>query len=117
SVDEFNVDVGVLNSSVSNFNTVLVGKPEQGLFDPREGTITIYFQNSKKELVHTLAHEFGHSLGMDHVADKRAVMYERTNELTEPSSADTIELQKACQKHTLYENLFTKANYYIKLYQ
>lgn len=103
SVDKFNVDIVQLNKTVDTFNTVLQDKPEQGLYDPKTNTITIFFHDNKQELIHTLAHEFGHALTIDHIPDPKAIMYEKTNLSTTLAPKDALALQNACKKRTIYE--------------
>lgn len=98
SAQDFNLQVGQLNSTISTFNGVLTQKPEEGLYDSQNQTISIYFDNSRPELVHTLAHEFGHALGMSHVEDKMAIMYPYTSEAITPTSADETDLAQVCRK-------------------
>ncbi len=68
STNDYNAGVSELNQDVNQFNNALAQKPEEGLYDGGNNSITIYFASNHDELVHTLAHEFGHALGMDHVA-------------------------------------------------
>ncbi len=92
----YNAQVGTLNKTVDTFNSQLNEKPEEGIFIGDENKIEIYFNNGKQELVHTLAHEMGHALGMNHVDDKKAILYESTNLSVKPSEKDLLELEKAC---------------------
>lgn len=50
---------------------------DQGEYTARAGnqSITIYEYGSHDALVRILAHEFGHSLGIEHVDDPEAIMY------------------------------------------
>ncbi len=97
NTDSYNVAVTQLNSTVNDFNTAIGQKPEGGLFDGTTGTIYIYLDPSQKELIHTLAHEFGHSLGMLHLNDPQAIMYSYTSESLLPDRADQSELARTCQ--------------------
>ncbi|HVZ12077.1 MAG TPA: matrixin family metalloprotease [Patescibacteria group bacterium] len=108
SADEYNAQVGQLNQTVQTFNTAIKSKPEEGLYSGVDSTITIYFNNGKTELVHTLAHELGHALGMDHVANNTAIMYSQTNNSITPAPEDIAQLNSLCQKEFFGEILARK---------
>jgi|SRR5581483_315777 len=101
STDQYNVQIGQLNQTVNQYNSALKQRPEEGLYDPQNNTITIYFNVSHQELVHTLAHEFGHSLGMVHVADPQAIMYPQTNQQIVPTNDDLAQLKYVCRKQSI----------------
>ncbi len=103
STESYNMDVGSLQQAVNNFNQALERKPEEGLYDPKDNTITIYFNNSYEELLHTLIHEFGHALGMDHIPNEDAIMYPFVNEITTPSIEDAAMLEEICRKRSIIE--------------
>jgi len=102
STDQYNQQVGQLHQTVDNFNQQLTYKPEEGeyIFDKGRETINIYFDNSTSELIHTLAHELGHSLGIPHNNDTLSIMYPRTTEATILSPEDRAGLDKACAKRS-----------------
>ncbi|MGE5041551.1 MAG: matrixin family metalloprotease [Candidatus Levyibacteriota bacterium] len=96
STREYNVGVSTLNQDTTQFNNAIAQRPEEGLYNGKEDTITLYFASNHNELIHTMAHEFGHALGMDHVPDKKAIMYAYTTENIAPTVEDMNELAKAC---------------------
>jgi peptidoglycan hydrolase CwlO-like protein len=98
STSNYNAGVSELNQNVNQFNTAIVEKPEEGLFDGESNTITIYFVNDRNELIHTLTHEFGHALGMDHVNDPQAIMYPSTTDFLAVTKADNELLSFACRE-------------------
>ena len=100
STDDYNSNVSVLNQDISQFNTALSQKPEEGLYDGNNNTITIYFANNQDELIHTLAHELGHSLGMVHVNDKTAIMYPYTTNSLTVSPDDRLQLDYVCREQS-----------------
>lgn len=103
SAQDFNLQVGQLNNTITTYNGVLAQKPEEGLYDGKNQTISIYFNNSRQELIHTLAHEFGHALGMAHASDKNSIMYAYTSEITKPATEDINDLTRVCQKIPRFE--------------
>jgi len=103
STQAYNTDVFNLNHTINTYNEVLLKKPEEGLFNPNTNSINIYFDNSYSELIHTLAHEMGHSLGLGHNQNQKSIMYPYTNQVTTPSADDTKALDLVCQ--TRYLNL------------
>jgi len=103
----FNVDVGKLNETVSTFNQALAKRPEEGLYDGRQNEIYIYFLTDKNELIHTLAHELGHALSLNHAINTDSIMYPYTTKTIMLSSEDRKALQKLCAKQSLFE-IFVK---------
>lgn len=103
STDSYNADVGDLQQAVDTFNQELERKPEEGLYDPKDNSITIYFNNSQPELVHTLAHEFGHALGINHVQNEEAIMFPYVNEVITPSVEDIAALHEVCRERSIIE--------------
>ncbi|MDD2822759.1 MAG: matrixin family metalloprotease [Candidatus Daviesbacteria bacterium] len=96
SAKEYNNIVSQLNQSATNFNSVIQDKPEEGLFSPARNEIDIYVAIDKNELIHTLAHEFGHSLGLPHTQDKKSIMNALTSKTTIPAKEDISALNNLC---------------------
>ncbi len=111
STSEYNEQVGVLHQTVENFNQELQFKPEEGEYIVDNGveTINVYFDNSREELIHTLAHELGHALSIGHNNNPLSIMYPQTTETISLSPDDIAGLEKACEKRSViktgFENL------------
>lgn len=101
----YNYEVKLLNGTVNDFNAVISQKPEEGLYNGAAGTIYIYLNSSQKILIHTLAHELGHALGMSHTTDPNAIMYVYTSANLLPTAADRAELVRACKPKSRLEIL------------
>lgn len=80
SVEQYNTRIGEFNEDVADYNEAVEREPEAGLYDGAVPKIDIYLTASDQELVHTLAHEFGHALGIDHLEDPAAIMYPFSSE-------------------------------------
>lgn len=117
STRSYNVDVSRLNQTIDTFNQAIKLKPEEGLYNSADNTITIYFTNTKDELIHTLAHEFGHSLTLDHIVRPTALMYPYTTQVTSPSPEDIAALQKHCEKVNIFKLAFNRIAFLIEYYR
>ena len=90
------------NREVSNYNEKFgfVREFTQGDYKAKENKIDIYKFSSEAEVVTVLTHEFGHALGLNHVADENGVMYYLLREnMVEPvplSAADLAEFNNVC---------------------
>lgn len=101
----FNSDVTNYNETVSEFNIALKQKPEEGIYDGKKKAITLFFYINDPELVHTIAHEFGHAIGMQHVLNSESVMFSKTNQTITPSKKDLSELSRVCKREPIWETL------------
>ena len=103
STNEYNSQVGELNQTIDTFNDTLRTRPEEGLYDGRDKTITIYIMSNRQELLHTLTHELGHAVGLDHLQNKEAVMYYQTNDSINLTQNDIQALEFACRNRTIVD--------------
>lgn len=101
SETNYNADVSTLNGEIDQFNSAIAQKPEEGLYNGQNNTITLYFADNRKELIHTLAHEFGHALGMDHVKNPEGIMFPYTTSTQAPTTDDLQQLTYVCREQSL----------------
>lgn len=103
STREYNSQVSQLNNTIKNFNAALEERPEEGIYKGPENKIEIYFNINKDELVHTIAHELGHALGLEHVTNSKAIMYSKTNQSLIPTEDDLLILNDLCRERSMFE--------------
>ncbi len=96
TVKQYNQTVGELNQTSSQYQKTRSSKPEEGIYAESEHKIDIYHYSNEDELVHTIAHEFGHALGLDHLNDQDAIMFANTSESTEATETDIVALNRLC---------------------
>lgn len=94
---QYNVNINQLNQTIGTFNAELNERPEEGIYKSENNTIEIFFNNSENELVHTLAHELGHSLGLDHLQNPKAIMYSKSTQTINASQDDINSLKAVCR--------------------
>lgn len=111
SSENYNVGVGQLNNVISDFNADLEKKPEEGIFMGDQERIEIYFNNNQPELIHTLAHELGHALGLAHVNSQKSIMYPYTTQTVSLTNDDLAEVNEACRSRSIFEVLRQRLNF------
>ncbi|GEM_PF-741434 len=110
NITKLNTQVDQINAQNTEFNKLLAIQPEEGVYISNTNTIDIFFFDSQQDFMHTLTHEFGHALGVDHIAnDKNAIMYPIANYTTKLDAEDLQNLENFCNGknrfQTFYENV------------
>ncbi len=115
STSQYNTKVKELKKTVKDFNEALADKPEEGLYtqDGLDSEIAIYFVNTQEEIIHTLAHEMGHALAIDHNNNPESIMYPKTNDIIVPSEDDLESLKTVCAEQSRIRLIAIKGAYLI----
>jgi hypothetical protein len=106
----YNLSAQELNQTIGDYQNVVLDKPEEGLYEQEGSTrkISIYIDIDQNEFLHTLTHEMGHALGLNHNQDKESIMYPQTTDVLKPSDSDIAELNEICKSRTVFEVAYNK---------
>ena len=110
STQQYNLSAKELNQTIGDYQSVLLTKPEEGLYE-QEGNvrkISIYIDIEQNEFLHTLTHEMGHALGLNHNNDKSSIMYPQTTSVLKPSNNDISDLNEICRERIVFEVAYEK---------
>lgn len=107
--DKGNVLISTYNKGVNLYNQAFGNAREFTQGDYSSSVINIYTYADKNELRTVLAHELGHSLGLEHVEGTSSIMYYliggQPQENLAPSDTDITEFNRVCGNTTLLERL------------
>lgn len=108
STRTYNTQIKTLNQTIGQLDKTLVSKPEEGIYNPNNKTVSIYFNTSQAELVHTIAHELGHARDLDHNTNSDSIMYASSTKTLALSPDDISALNTICEKRSVTQLYWEK---------
>lgn len=94
--EDLNQKAETLKQSVQKFNALRDYKPEEGVYLVGPNRIDIYIYQNKDEFMHTVAHELGHALGLEHTNQPGTIMYPTSMSKFSPTEIDKEQIQQFC---------------------
>ena len=97
-IADFNAKVNDINQIVQDYNEQAGTDFEEGQYvqDATGKRIDIYAYKSRNELLHTIAHELGHALGINHNTNPASMMYPYNKSGVTLSTDDIAALKAVC---------------------
>lgn len=111
--EKINQQVLEINNMVGKFNSLIKAKPEAGIYKGSSNTIEIYLFENNINLIHTLAHELGHALGLKHVEKEHALMYPVSSAESKITQEDIEEINDYCRERDTIELIKNDLNNFI----